>query len=161
MLAQRDALSIMPPSNFLQARFIPMNSRPNANPNNSTLMTKPGKTGLARLFAATGYSMQGLRAAWKHEEAFRIEATLAVLCIPLAFWVGQDLTQKLLLVICCGLVIITELINSAIEAAVDRFGSEQHPLSGQAKDIGSAAVFCSLMLFLVAWLSSLWQYFAG
>jgi diacylglycerol kinase (ATP) len=105
--------------------------------------------------------MQGLRAAWKHEEAFRIEATLAVLCIPLAFWVGQDLTQKLLLVICCGLVIITELINSAIEAAVDRFGSEQHPLSGQAKDIGSAAVFCSLMLFLVAWLSSLWQYFAG
>jgi diacylglycerol kinase (ATP) len=137
-----------------------MNSQPNANPNHS-LMTKPGKTGLARLFAATGYSMQGLRAAWKHEEAFRIEATLALLCIPLAFWVGQDLTQKLLLVICCGLVIITELINSAIEAAVDRFGSEQHPLSGQAKDIGSAAVFCSLVLFLVVWLPSLWQRLLG
>jgi diacylglycerol kinase (ATP) len=145
-----------------------MNSRPSTTPDNSPdspdntpLMTKPGKTGLARLFAATGYSMQGLRAAWKHEEAFRIEATLAVLCIPLAFWVGQDLTQKLLLVICCGLVIITELINSAIEAAVDRFGKELHPLSGQAKDIGSAAVFCSLALFLIVWLPSLWQHFLG
>lgn len=143
-----------------------MNSRPNATtpntpPTNEPLMTKPGKTGLARLFAATGYSMQGLRAAWKHEEAFRIEATLAVLCIPLAFWVGRDLTHQLLLVICCGLVIITELINSAIEAAVDRFGSELHPLSGQAKDIGSAAVFSSLMLFLAVWLPSLWQRFLG
>lgn len=135
-----------------------MNSQSKADPNNS-LMTKPGKKGLARLFAATGYSMQGLRAAWRYEEAFRIEATLAVACIPLAFWVGQDLTQKLLLVVCCALVIITELINSAIEAAVDRFGSEQHPLSGQAKDIGSAAVFTSLMLFLVVWLPSLWQRF--
>jgi diacylglycerol kinase (ATP) len=131
-----------------------------ANPNTS-LMTKPGKKGLARLFAATGYSMQGLRAAWRHEEAFRIEATLAVVCIPLAFVVGRGLTHQLLLVICCALVIITELINSAIEAAVDRFGSEQHPLSGQAKDIGSAAVFTSLMLFLVVWLPSLWQRFLG
>ena len=124
-------------------------------------MTKPGKTGLARLFAATGYSLKGLRAAWKHEEAFRIEATLAVVCIPLAFFVGRDLTHQLLLVICCGLVIITELINSAIEAAVDRFGSELHPLSGQAKDIGSAAVFSSLALFLVAWVPSLWLRFAS
>jgi diacylglycerol kinase (ATP) len=139
----------------------PIPNVPDSSSNNSTLMTKPGKTGLARLFAATGYSMQGLRAAWKYEEAFRIESTLAVLCIPLAFWVGQDLTHKLLLVVCCALVIITELINSAIEAAVDRFGSELHPLSGQAKDIGSAAVFCSLMLFLVAWVPSLWQRFAG
>ncbi|HSB96785.1 MAG TPA: diacylglycerol kinase [Spongiibacteraceae bacterium] len=128
-------------------------------PENKPLMTKPGKTGLARLFAATGYSMQGLRAAWKHEEAFRIEATLACLCVPLAFWVGRDLTHKLLLVICCGLVIIAELVNSAIEAAVDRFGSEQHPLSGQAKDIGSAVVFTSLVLFLIVWIPSLWQRF--
>lgn len=145
-----------------------MNSRPSVPPgspaqpgSNGSLMTKPGKTGLARLFAATGYSIKGLRAAWKHEEAFRIEATLAVLCVPLAFWVGRDLTHQLLLVICCGLVIITELINSAIEAAVDRFGSELHPLSGQAKDIGSAAVFSSLALFLIAWLPSLWLRFAS
>lgn len=125
------------------------------------MMTKPGKTGLARLIAATGYSMQGLRAAWKYEEAFRIEATLAVVCIPLAFVVGQGLAHKIALLICCGLVIITELVNSAIEAAVDRFGSELHPLSGQAKDIGSAAVFCALMLFLLAWLPSLWSWLDG
>ncbi len=139
----------------------PMNIPHATNPDNSQLMTKPGKTGFARLLAATGYSFKGLRAAWKHEEAFRIEATLACLCIPLAFWVGHDLTHRLLLVICCGLVIITELINSAIEAAVDRFGSELHPLSGQAKDIGSAAVFSSLMLFLIVWAPSLWQRIFG
>lgn len=124
------------------------------------MMTKPGKTGLPRLLAATRYSIQGLRAAWKYEEAFRIEATLACACVPLAFWVGRGLTHQLLLVISCGLVILAELFNSAIEAAVDRFGSEMHPLSGQAKDIGSAAVFTSLVLFLVVWLPSLWQRFA-
>ena len=125
------------------------------------MMTKPGKTGLARLIAATGYSWKGLRAAWKHEEAFRIEATLACLCIPLAFVIGQGLAHKIALLICCGLVIITELVNSAIEAAVDRFGSEMHPLSGQAKDIGSAAVFSSLILFALAWIPSLYQWWGG
>lgn len=123
------------------------------------MMTKPGKTGLPRLFAATRYSMQGLRAAWKYEEAFRLEATIACICIPLSFWVGQGLPHQLLLVISCGLVLLAELFNSAIEAAVDRFGSEMHPLSGQAKDIGSAGVFTSLMLFLIVWLPSLWQRF--
>lgn len=125
------------------------------------MMTKPGKTGLPRLIAAMGYSYQGLRAAWKYEEAFRIEATLALVCVPLAFFVGQTLAHKIALLICCALVIITELINSAIEAAVDRFGSEMHPLSGQAKDIGSAAVFTSLMLFLAAWVPSIWEWFTG
>lgn len=125
------------------------------------MMTKPGKTGIARLIAAAGYSMQGLRAAWKYEEAFRIEATLSVVCVPLAFIIGQGLAHKIALLICCGLVIITELVNSAIEAAIDRFGSEIHPLSGQAKDIGSAAVFCSLILFALAWLPSLWAWFTG
>lgn len=125
------------------------------------MMTKPGKTGLARLIAAIRYSMQGLRAAWKYEEAFRIESTLALLCVPFAFLIGDGLAHKIGLLICCGLVIITELINSAIEAAIDRFGSEMHPLSGQAKDIGSAAVFCSLMLFLACWLPSLWYWIRG
>jgi diacylglycerol kinase (ATP) len=125
------------------------------------MMTKPGKTGIARLVAATGYSLKGLRAAWKFEEAFRIEATLACICIPLSFWVGRDLTHQLLLVMSCALVILAELFNSAIEAAVDRFGSEMHPLSGQAKDIGSAGVFVTLILFAVTWLPSLWQHFAG
>lgn len=122
------------------------------------MMTKPGKRGLPRLAAALRYSLQGLRAAWKYEEAFRIEAALALICVPLAFWVGEGLTHQLLLVLVCGLVIIAELFNSAIEAAVDRFGPEMHPLSGQAKDIGSAAVFTSLILFLILWASSLWQY---
>lgn len=125
------------------------------------MMTKPGKTGLARLIAATGYSMQGFRAAWRYEEAFRIEATLACICVPLAFWVGQDLTHKLVLVVTCAIVILAELFNSAIEAAVDRFGSEIHPLSGQAKDIGSAGVFTSLILFIICWAPSLWQHFVN
>ena len=125
------------------------------------MMTKPGKTGLARLIAATGYSMKGYRAAWKYEEAFRIEATLACICVPLAFFVGRDLTHKLLLVVTCGLVILAELFNSAIEAAIDRFGSEMHPLSGQAKDIGSAGVLTTLILFAIVWLPSLWQHFVG
>lgn len=124
------------------------------------MMTKPGKTGLARLLAATGYSMQGFRAAWKYEEAFRIEASLVGICIPLAFWIGRDLTHQLLLIITCGIVLLAELFNSAIEATVDRFGSDMHPLSGQAKDIGSAGVFTSLMLFLIVWAPSLWQHFS-
>ncbi len=125
------------------------------------MMTKPGKTGIARLIAATGYSIKGFRAAWKYEEAFRIEATLACLFMPLAFWIGQDLTHKLLLLITCALVILAELFNSAIEAAIDRFGSEMHPLSGQAKDIGSAGVLTTLILFIVVWATSLWQHFFG
>jgi len=125
------------------------------------MMTKPGKTGLARLAAAAGYSFKGLRAAWKYEEAFRIESTLACLCVPLAFWIGRDLTHQLLLVVVCALVILAELFNSAIEAAVDRFGSEMHPLSGQAKDIGSAGVFVTLVLFAGVWAPSLWQRFIG
>jgi diacylglycerol kinase (ATP) len=125
------------------------------------MMTKPGKTGLARLIAATGYSLKGFRAAWKYEEAFRIEATFGCVCIPLSFFVGQGLTHQLLLVMSCALVILAELFNSAIEAAVDRFGSEMHPLSGQAKDIGSAAVLTTLILFAIVWIPSLWQRFTG
>lgn len=123
-------------------------------------MMKPGKRGLPRLLDAARYSMQGLRAAWRHEEAFRLEATLALFAIPLAFWVGQGLAHQLLLVVVSGIVIITELLNSAVEAAIDRFGGDIHPLSGRAKDIGSAAVFCSLLLFAAAWLPSLYQRFA-
>lgn len=125
------------------------------------MMTKPGKTGLPRLLAATRYSIQGFRAAWRYEEAFRTEATLAIVFIPLAFWVGQGLTHQLLLVMSCGLIVLAELLNSAIEAVVDRLGPEQHPLSGQAKDLGSAAVFVSLALFLIVWAPSLWQRLSG
>ena len=124
------------------------------------MMNKPGKTGIPRLVAATGYSLKGLGAAWQSEEAFRLEASLSAVLIPLAFWVTDNLVHQLLLVLCSVLVIITELINSAIEAAIDRIGDEIHPLSGQAKDIGSAAVMISLLMLAVAWGSSIWRFFS-
>lgn len=123
------------------------------------MMNKPGKRGFARALAATRYSLQGLSHAWRHEEAFRLEAVLVAICIPLSFWVGHDLTHQLLLVLCCGQVLIAELVNSAIEAVVDRISFEHHPLAGRAKDIGSAAVFVSLGIFGLIWALSLWDLF--
>lgn len=131
---------------------------------NSTLragqmMSKPGKSGLARLLAATRYSWQGFKAAWLHEEAFRLEASLALAFVPLAFIIGQTLSHQIALVMTCGLVILAEVINTAIESIVDRIGTERDPLSGQAKDLGSAAVFVTLGLFLLVWAVSFWHYF--
>lgn len=116
---------------------------------------KPRKHGIARIIAATRYSIQGFRAAWLNEEAFRQELVLAAIFIPAAFWLGENLTHKLLLIMSCALVVLAELLNSAIEAVVDRISDEQHELSGRAKDIGSAAVFVTLVLFIVTWGSSL------
>lgn len=115
------------------------------------MMNKPGRSGLSRLIAASTYSWKGLRAAWRYEEAFRQEATFALILLPAAFWLGEDATQRGLLIFSVALLVVVELINSAIEAAIDRIGSERHPLSGQAKDIGSAAVMVSLLLCLVVW----------
>ncbi len=115
-------------------------------------MTKPGKTGIARIFDATGYTIKGLKAAWKHESAFRQELCLALVLIPFAMWLGQDAGQRALLIGSCLVVVIAELLNSAIEAVVDRIGDEYHPLSGRAKDMGSAAVFVSLILVLTTWI---------
>ena len=126
---------------------------------NQGQMTKPGRKGLARLVDATRYSWQGFKAAWLHEEAFRMEATLALAFVPLAFFIGQTPAHQIALVITCGLVILAEVINTAIESIVDRIGPEHDPLSGQAKDLGSAAVFVTLSLFLLVWLVSLWHYF--
>ncbi len=120
-----------------------------------------GKTGLRRLVNAFGYSISGLRAAYRLEDAFRQEIVLAVELIPAALLLPVAATGRAILLASVMLVLIVELLNSAIEAAVDRFGSEQHPLSGQAKDIGSAAVFTSLALFLIVWLPSLWQRLFG
>jgi diacylglycerol kinase (ATP) len=128
---------------------------PNAHRN------RPGTRGLARLVAATTNSWRGLRAAWRMEEAFRQETTLALLFLPLALLVGANLTHTLILVMTCALVIFAELINTAIESIVDRIGPERDPLSGLAKDLGSAVVFVTLMLFLAVWLPSLWQYVRG
>lgn len=114
-------------------------------------MAKPGKTGLTRIIHAYGYSMQGIRAALKHEAAFRQEMLLAIILIPLAFFITQDTVKLALLISTPLLVLVVEILNSAIEAVVDRFGEEHHELSGRAKDMGSAAVFFSLLIVAVVW----------
>lgn len=114
-------------------------------------MGKPGNTGFTRIIKAAGYSMQGLRAALKHEAAFRQETLLFVVLAPAALWLGENGLEIALLLASLFLVLITELLNSAVEAVVDRLGSEYHELSGRAKDIGSAAVFLSLVNVVATW----------
>ncbi|WP_130472840.1 diacylglycerol kinase [Candidatus Magnetaquicoccus inordinatus] len=117
----------------------------------------PKHTGWQRIVRATLYSLQGLKAAWQNEAAFRQELLLVVLLTPLALQIGHNATQKILLLASLFIVLITELLNSAIEATVDRGGTEFHPLAGQAKDIGSAAVFISLLLVVVTWSLVIWE----
>lgn len=124
-----------------------------------TNSNKPGRTGFARILWASKYSYLGIKAAWKNEAAFRQELLLMLIMLPAAFWLGQTAVERVLLIIPCFLVVIAELINSAIEAVVDRIGSEIHPLSGQAKDIGSAAVFFALLLVPICWGLIAWQRF--
>ncbi len=124
-------------------------------------MKKPGNTGFRRILNATVYSAQGLSHAWRYEAAFRQELVVAVLLIPAAIWLGQSTVERVLLIACCLLVLIVELLNSAIEATVDRFGSEHNELSGRAKDLGSAAVFLSLLLVPLIWGGVAWQRFVA
>lgn len=114
-------------------------------------MSKPGKTGVARVIDAFGYSMKGFAAAWKFEAAFRQEVTLGLILIPAAFWLATTHIELILLIASVFWVWMAELANSSVEAVVDRTGSERHELSGRAKDIGSALVFVSLMLLVVVW----------
>jgi diacylglycerol kinase (ATP) len=114
-------------------------------------MGKPDTTGIKRIINAFGFSFLGIKAAFKYESAFRQEIAFCVLLIPLAFWVGQTAVERALLVGVLLLVLIVELVNSAIEAIVDRVGSEHHELSGRAKDIGSAAVLISLINSSAIW----------
>lgn len=122
-------------------------------------MGKPGNTGLRRIINATFFSMAGFRAAWRDEAAFRQELLLSVVLIPTAFWLGRTAVERSLLIGSCLIVLIVELLNTGIENVVDRFGEERHRLSGQAKDMGSAAVFTSLMLTLVIWSLIAWERF--
>lgn len=124
-------------------------------------MAKQGKRGLQRLRDATGYSAAGLATAWRSEEAFRQEVLVAVALIPLALWLGQTAVERMVLIGAWLVVMIVEILNSSIEAAVDRIGDEHHVLSGNAKDLGSAAVFLSLVLAALAWGTIAWQRFAG
>ncbi len=110
-----------------------------------------GKTGLRRVWNAMFYSMDGLRAAYRHEDAFRQEAWLAALLIPLALFLPASGIGHALMIASVLLVLIVELVNSAIEAAIDRISLENHNLSKRAKDIGSAAVLVSLLLVVSVW----------
>jgi diacylglycerol kinase (ATP) len=114
-------------------------------------LAKPGNTGIGRVLRATKFSAQGLSAAWKNEAAFRQELLLVVVLLPVGLWLGQTALERAVLIGCLLLVLVVELINSAIEAAIDRHGDEHHELSGRAKDMGSAAVFISLVLVAVVW----------
>jgi diacylglycerol kinase (ATP) len=114
-------------------------------------MAKPGNTGLRRVVNATFFSLAGLKTAWTNEAAFRQELVLCVVLIPAGAWLGQDAVQRSLLIGSCLLVLIVELLNTAVEFVVDRIGTDHHRLSGQAKDLGSAAVLISLIFTLVVW----------
>jgi diacylglycerol kinase (ATP) len=111
-----------------------------------------GARGVRRLLNATRYTLQGLEAAFRHEEAFRLELLLALVLIPLAFFVPVGGVAKALMVASVLLVLIVELLNSALEAAVDRISLERHSLAQRAKDLGSAAVFLSLVNVGAVWL---------
>lgn len=118
---------------------------------------RPKPTGLTRLFRAFGNSLKGFTGAFREEAAFRQELALAVVVIPLGLWLGRNGIERVLLIAPMFLVLIVELLNSAIEAVVDRIGLERHKLSGLAKDIGSAAVLMSLLLMAVVWILILWR----
>jgi diacylglycerol kinase (ATP) len=134
------------------------------NPRDQNTPTAPNPhkryTGLARVLRASGHSVAGLRAAYQGESAFRQEFWLAAVLIPAAFWVGRDAWHIALLVAATLLVLIVELLNSAVEAVVDRISLELHPLSKLAKDYGSAAVALALLACAALWAAALWQRFA-
>ncbi|RCW24312.1 MULTISPECIES: diacylglycerol kinase [Vibrio] len=121
-------------------------------PHQSQESGKPGNTGLKRIVKATGYSIQGLKAAFKHEAAIRQELALLSIAVILAWLVDVGMIERILMIGVVVLVLIVELVNSAIEAVVDRIGIERHELSGRAKDIGSAAVMVALAFSGFTWL---------
>lgn len=118
-----------------------------------------GRTGVDRIVHAARNSAAGLAAAWRHESAFRQEALLALPLLPAALWLGTSWSERALLVASVLLVLIVELLNSGIEAAIDRISMEQHELSGRAKDYGSAAVMLALLLCGGTWVAAAWSRF--
>ena len=117
------------------------------------------RTGLHRLWHATRYSLHGLRAAWS-ERAFRQEAIAALVLVPLAFWLGRSWVEVALLAGAAVLLMVVELLNSAVEAAIDRIGPEWHALSKRAKDMGSAAVLLTVLLCAGVWCAAFYQRFS-
>jgi diacylglycerol kinase (ATP) len=116
-----------------------------------------GRTGINRILRAAGYSWAGLRTALASESAFRQEAAAAIVLLPLAFWLGRGWAEVALLAGSVLLVMVVELLNSAVEAAVDRISLERHDLSKRAKDLGSAAVALALLLCAGIWIGALWS----
>ena len=123
--------------------------------------TNPHKihTGWRRVVRATGHSARGLRDAWKFESAFRQEFVLFLLVLPLGAWLGRDWVERVLLIGSVILVLIVELLNSAVESTVDRISMDHHDLSRRAKDLGSAAVMVSLLLCAMVWACAAWVRF--
>jgi diacylglycerol kinase (ATP) len=119
-----------------------------------------GNTGFLRVVKAAGYSTQGLKAAWQHESAFRQELSSGIVLVPLAYWLAETWMQLLFMMAACMLVLITELLNSAIETVVDRISVEQHTLAGRAKDIASAAVALAIVLVVISYVSVALERFA-
>lgn len=115
-------------------------------------MAYSGNQGFTRIIKASQYSWQGLCAAYRHEQAFRQEAWLCALLVPLGLWLGQDGVERALLVASVLLLPLVEILNSAIEAVVDRIGEEQHELAGRAKDMGSAAVAFAILILIAVWI---------
>lgn len=120
-----------------------------------------GRTGFDRIVHAAGYSLDGIRAAYRNESAFRQESWLAAVLLPLAFWLGQGWVEIALLTGSVLLVLVVELLNSAVEATVDRISFELHDLAKRAKDFGSAAVFISLTWCGGVWAAALWHRLAS
>ncbi len=143
---------------------MPPDALPPPTPAGSTASRSPAanpqklRTGLDRVWHAAGYSLAGLRAGWG-ETAFRQEALAALALVPAAFWLGRSWVEVALLAGSVLGVMIVELLNTAVEAAIDRIGPEWHPLSKRAKDMGSAAVLLSLLLAAGTWAGALYQRF--
>ncbi|WP_076998461.1 diacylglycerol kinase [Variovorax sp. KK3] len=127
---------------------------------NQPVNPQKARRGLNRIWHATLISLDGFRAGWG-ETAFRQEVLLAIVMVPAAFWVGRSWVEVALLVSLVVLVMIVELLNTGIEAAINRVGPEWHALSKNAKDLGSAAVLMSILLCSGVWIAALWHRFAG
>lgn len=125
-------------------------------PDNSDSNPQKARTGLDRMWHASLYSLAGLRAGWT-EAAFRQEAIATMVMLPLALWLGGNWIERTMLAGSAVLVLIVELLNSGIEAAIDRVGPQWHSMSKRAKDLGSAAVFLSLLLCVGVWVGAVWQ----
>ncbi len=114
-------------------------------------MAEPKDSILAHISKALIWSMAGIKAAWQNEQAFRWEAIIVLLMMPVGVWLGRTAVERALLIACAMLILITELLNSAVEAVVDRIGPEWHELSKRAKDLGSAAAFIIIITAAVVW----------